>query len=160
MVLTRCDFKTALTPPQIKRRAILLMVERDRWWTQIIFHSLHSFNDWLITAIISENKLPPIKLSTRCQGIWSKLFTKIKCQFTNSSMFGKRETWMHDKGRSCWGTSTLQDEAARLAGFTDADCGLITNGRANGSLRMPFLTVDSNETDEWSCRDYLAIHPA
>lgn len=137
--------------------AILFVVERDWWWARIMFNSLLNFHDWLIAATMSENKLPPIK---PWQGIWCKQFSKIKCQFSNISMFGKWEMWIHDKGWSCCVTSRLRKEAAGLTGFTGTDCGLITNGPTNGSLRMPFLTVDSNETDEWSCRDYLAIHPA
>lgn len=68
----------------LNRSAMLLMVERLWWWTQIMFHSLHNFHDWLITAMISENELPPIKLLTRWQGIWCKQFSKIKCQFPNT----------------------------------------------------------------------------
>ena len=143
----------------LTRSAILFMVERVWWWTQIMFHSLHNFHDWLITAMISENELPPIKLLTRWQGIWCKQFSKIKCPFPNTSTFEKGEP-IHDKGGSRWGTWRLQDEAAGLSGLTDTDCWLITNGPANGSRERPLSYRRRNETDEWSCRYYLAIHPA
>lgn len=165
MFVLSCCFGLAMTLKQfwrlnpLNRSAVLFMEKRVRWWMQIMLYSLHNFHDWLITVMISENKWPPIKFLTRWQGIWCKQFSMIECQCPNPSMFGQWEL-IHDKGRSCWGVRRLRNEASELAGFTDTDCGLITNGRSNGSVRMLFLTVDSNETDEWSCRDYLAIHPA